>query len=212
MSHLTGTFTGIGVRPTFSSVTTPADDRVRLHFSEEMSPSAGGITLVGSYSLTPAGGSVARTIVRVELADTAEPTYVDLVLDGEMTIGTNNYTVTAPGTLTDLAGNVITGTLSRSFNGRGTRPFVHDVVSKEETIGKVKVFFSETVKQVSALNANDALRPANYSISGPTPVTVLSVAALTASAVELTVTGQAAGKDYTLTIANVEDLANNAIL
>jgi len=211
LPDITATFTGQGTLPTFAAVSCPADRTVRVTFSEPMDPSSGVLDL-GNYTLTAGVGAVTRSISSVQPDDVDGPSYVDLTLDGEMTIGTANYMVEVDAGFTDAVGNPIDGSLSRTFDGRGTRPFIADARTSETEVAKLRVIFSEAVKQVSAGNANDALNPANYTITGPSTVTVTGVASLSSSMVELSVVGQRAGLGrYTVQVENVEDLANNAV-
>jgi hypothetical protein len=211
LADITAAFIGQGTLPTFVSVTTPAERTVRVSFSEPMDPSSGVLDL-GSYTLTAGAGAVACAITEVRPDDPDAPSFVDLVLDGEMTIGTENYELAVDSGFTDVAGNTITGTLTRAFDGRGTRPRIIDAQADESALEKLRLTFSEPVKQVSAGNGDDALNPSNYAITGPSTVEILSVASLSSSMVELTVRGQRAGLGkYRVTVTAIEDLANNAV-
>lgn len=98
---LSATYTGIGIAPELTTGVALSRSTVRLEFSEAMSST--GLTTAGNYTITPAMGSDARTVTSV----TAESsTSIVLVLDGDMTPGTLNYTATAAN-VTDLAGNEI---------------------------------------------------------------------------------------------------------
>jgi len=206
----TGSWTGLGGDPTVSGASAIGFTKVRVSFSEPMESNA-ALVLAGNYTITEDVGSAARTVLSVAAEAVSNPNYVDLTLDGEMTIGTANYEVQVAN-VEDPGGNVIDPAGdSADFDGAGDRPSLVSVVSAEETITKVRVTFSEAVKQVSALNSDDALNPSNYGITGSSSVSVVSVASVSSSLVELTVSGQIAGGNYDLAVTSVEDLVGNAV-
>lgn len=94
----------------------------------------------------------------------------------------------------------------------GNRPDIQRVIAYYDDLTKLRVVFTKAVKQVSASNSDDALNPANYTITGPTPVTVTAVTAVQSNIVELSVSGQVVGSEYQLDVQNVEDLANNPVV
>lgn len=205
-----GSWIGAGADPQVSSAVATGEQSVRVTFSEPMKNNA-ALSTPANYVITPDGGSVARSVVSVTPEAVTDPTYVDLTLDGEMTIGTLNYNVSVSN-VEDVAGNPIdVAHDDTDFDGAGSTPTVVSATSREETIDKVQVVFSEEVKQVSESNPDDALNPANYAIVGDSVVSVLSVAGIDSKKVELTVSGQVAGGSYTVTVSNVEDLADNAV-
>jgi hypothetical protein len=101
---LSDTFVGIGVAPEVVSAFAETTRRVRVVFSEPMD-AASGIADSASYTITADVGSAARTVVSVSLEPAVSPTYVLLVLDGDLTVGTDNYNVAVDTTVTDAAGN-----------------------------------------------------------------------------------------------------------
>lgn len=199
MPHLVGSFVGGGTAPTVSATAT-ADTTVRAAFSEPMDPL--GLNLLGNFTLAPDAFSISRSIIRVLPEAAAFPTFVDLFLDGEMTIGVANYSLTIPGTFKDRAGNQIAAPLAVNFDGRGTRPFIVLASAAEERSNKVRVHWSEAVGSSAEVTAN-------YAITGPSIVSVLSVERLTSALIELTVSGQRVGSVYQLAPSQVKDLAGN---
>lgn len=116
---LTGSFTGVGISPTVSSAQATTSTTVRVTFSEGMKNNA-ALSNPASYTLTPAIGSTARAITVVTPQGVTDPTYVDLTLDGAMTTGILNYTITVSSSLEDAAGNPMdVGGLSDVFDGLG---------------------------------------------------------------------------------------------
>lgn len=205
-----GSWIGAGTDPRVSGAVATGVQTVRVTFNEPMKDNA-ALTTPGNYVITPDGGSVARSVSSVVQESVTDPTYVDLTLDGEMTAGTDNYNV-AVSSVEDVAGNPIDVAYDDAdFDGQGIVPTVLSAAANESAITKVQVRFSEDVKQVSASNPDDALNPNNYAIAGDTSVTVSSVATISASIVELTVSGQVAGGSYVVTVTSVEDLADNPV-
>src|SRR5687768_3991909 len=100
---LTGSFVGVGVRPRVLSATALTTSTVRVVFNEAMSNNA-ALVLAANYTITPAGGSAARTVTGVIVDGTSA---VVLQLDGDLTPGVNNYTVTVAAAVVDVAGNGI---------------------------------------------------------------------------------------------------------
>jgi len=166
-----------------------------------------------NYTLTPGGGGdVSRGVARLVAQGVTNPQWVDLILDGELTAGAGNYTVTIPdAVLLDAAGNPLAGT-SPSFDGAGAGPAIESVSMEGSDLGTLTVKFTKSVKQVSPNNSDDALNPSNYKISGPTPVSIQSVSSVGASTVALTVSGLVPAGLYRLTVLNVEDTSNNEVL
>jgi phage tail-like protein len=89
-------------------------------------------------------------------------------------------------------------------------------VAQASDIDKVRVQFSEAVKQTSASEANDALNPANYSVTPSefpaiTP-TIESVSTVSSTTVELTLGAPLSfGKLHTVQVSNVVDLSDNVL-
>lgn len=103
---ITGTFTGVGGLPTIASVRALTRNRIRATFSESMTNNA-ALLLPANYSITPDMGSTARTVTSV-IAYSSPAYYVDLVLSGDMTPGTDNYNVAvSTAGPTDVAGNTM---------------------------------------------------------------------------------------------------------
>ena len=78
MPHITGPFTGIGVAPYVLSALALSSSRVRLFFSERMSPT--GLATPGNYTITEDFGSDPRVVATVTLGHPTQPNYVDLQL------------------------------------------------------------------------------------------------------------------------------------
>lgn len=208
-----GTFQGQGEFPTVLSATTPAANVVRVHFSEQMS-AVGALTEPGNYTLEPAPGSVSRIITKATPENGVNPTYVDLILDGEMTKGVDNYTITVPAGMVDIAGNAMDpGARSAQFSGRASTLEIVFVWTPPP-FAFTRVFFSKAVKQVSSANADDALNPSNYTIAAESGerVTVLAVETVTPNIVQLQASGQIEGHKYTLVALNIQDLSNNVVI
>ena len=75
---------------------------------------------------------------------------------------------------------------------------------------RLRVTYSEAVVMTTA--ANGALNLANYSIVGPSTVTILSVSQVSDRVVDLVTSGMLAGTPgYDLTVVNVEDLDGNVV-
>lgn len=97
-------YSGIGVDPRVISASAQSPFRVRVVFSEQMADDA-ALSTPGNYVLTPAGGSVARSVLTV-VVPSGTTGYVTLLLDGALTPGTNNYELTVSN-VSDLAANPI---------------------------------------------------------------------------------------------------------
>jgi hypothetical protein len=65
--------------------------------------SATGLTTIGNYTLTPQGGSLARTITGITIENAVA---VVVTVNLALSVGTNAYTVVVAG-VTDVAGNAI---------------------------------------------------------------------------------------------------------
>jgi hypothetical protein len=112
--------------------------------------------------------------------------------------------------ITDIVGNILDPAHDNVDFGVTIAAVVSITVQAySDNLTVVRVTYSKAVKQVDPGNADDALNPANYSITGG--VTVSAGATISSTVVELTVSGQVLGHTYTLTVANVEDLSNNVV-
>lgn len=202
-----GSWTGVGVKPQVSAVVW-ISSYLRVTFSEAMTKNATFLA-TSSYVLTPGGGSVAVSVSSVVSGPGANPIYIDLLLNKSLTIGVNNYTMTVSGSIIDKAGNTMNaGYVATVFSGNAARATI-TATPFATNLTRLRIQYSVPVKQVSASNADDALKPGNYSITGG--VTVSSVATLNTSLVELTVANQVINTSYTVTVSNVQDLSNNAV-
>lgn len=136
MTHLRGSFTGIGIAPQVSAVAALSPTIVRCHFSEAMRLDS-ALTLIANYTLTAAIGSVSRSILSVTPEGVANPTYVDLGLSGRMTQGVTNYTLSvALGQASDLGANTLDPAAhSKTFNGLGLVVGQLDADAVPNTIG-----------------------------------------------------------------------------
>lgn len=164
-----------------------------------------------NYTLVADVGSVSLGVVSVtpEVTDCVNPNYVDLTLSGEMTTGTLNYNLQISNVKNLFDVEIVAPDDNKDFNGQGFSPGAIRV--QVLSLTEIEVFFSESVKQVSALNPDDSLNPGNYLISGSSVVTVSSVMSVNSSQVKLTVTGMTNPGSYLLTLQNIRDLANNLI-
>lgn len=198
---------GVGLAPSVSSAAATVL-HVRVTFSEGMTNNA-LLRAITSYAFAPGGGAVAVNALTVTPEPVAYPTYVDVTLDTHLTIGSGNYTVTVNAGLVDKAGNTINPAgLSAVFDGVAYQDtFV--VLTIPTSLTRLRVIYSWPVKQVNPANPDDALNPANYTVTGG--VTVTSVSTVSSTEVELVVSGQQYGQSYTMGISNVEDVSNNVI-
>lgn len=196
--------------PTVVSVVVLSSDRLRVTFSVPMENDAALIN-PANYTITPVGMSSARLVVTVtpQVTECENPDYVDLTLNGEMTTGILNYNLLASN-VKNLFGVVITSPDDNlDFSGQGTPPSAYRAVPI--TLTTIQVFFTEPVKQVSAGNPDDALNPANYTVTGTSAVTVTGVASINPSVVELTLAGTVTPGSYELTLSGIRDLNNNLV-
>ncbi len=96
-------FNGIGVLPQVANASALTSQRVRVQFSEAMRQDA-ALTTPANYTITPDGGSAARTVLSVVSSGDDE---VILILDGALTVGVDNYNVQVALTVADVAGNTL---------------------------------------------------------------------------------------------------------
>lgn len=118
MSHLAGSFTGLGDTPEITAAKATTGTTVRVTFSEPMRTL--GLATPASYAIIAAPGSAARTVTAVAASTIGDA--VTLTLDGPMTAGADNYTVRATG-LADRAGNPLVPPVNEAiFNGVAVTP------------------------------------------------------------------------------------------
>lgn len=156
-----------------------------------------------SYTFTAPAGAALPIVTSVAILSNTE---VLLTISTELVQG-GSYTVTLAAQATQSL-NVIEGNVATpaGFSGTGVLPTAVSATPLNSTT--VRVVFSEAVRQVSAVNADDALNPANYSIPF---LTVTSVQSENAETVRLLTSTQVPSTLYTITIANIKDLAGNTI-
>ena len=201
-----GTWTGVGVAPRLLTVTW-LSPHLRVTFNEAMTKDATFLA-AGSYILTT-GTGVAVTVSSTVSGPGVNPTYIDLVLNKSLTIGTANYTMTVNSAIMDKASNIMDVSYSALvFNGNAVRATII-AIPFASNLNVLRIQYSVPVKQVSPSNADDALKPTNYSITGG--VSISSVAHITSSCVVLSVVGQVINVDYVVTVSNVQDLSNNVV-
>lgn len=111
------------------------------------------------------------------------------------------YNVVIPGGFRGVSDSAYAGPISANFTGVAAAPIATQVTPVTATL--LRLVFSE------AVNENDALDPANYSVAPP--LQVLSVQKETQSIYLLTTAPQDANVLYTLTVSNIRDLAGNII-
>lgn len=106
-------FVGVGIRPSVANAQAITEQRVRVRFTEAMRADAELLDAT-NYTITPDGGSAARTVVSVSIdADDS----VILHLDGVLTFGQANYNVAVALTVADVAGNTLTNPDDADFDG-----------------------------------------------------------------------------------------------
>lgn len=151
-------WTAVGTPPAVSSAMPVDSTTVRVNFSEGMSPTA-ALSSVGSYSFDPdLGGAVVSPVSAVPEA-VSQPTYVDVYLSSEMTLGVD-YTLSVDDSLEDAAGNPMDAlSLTAEFTGVGVLPTVESAVLLSEG-RRLRVTFSEPMRRDSALTT-----PSNYTFN-----------------------------------------------
>jgi hypothetical protein len=159
------------------------------------------------YSVTPPAGAQSVTVVS---ALQVSPTLIRLTLSATEFKAASTYTI-----------NVQAATVFTT-RGRGndsaavpvsipsaTSPKISSVSSVNRN--KVRVTFTEPVRQVSSANSDDALNPANYSVSFEgDPLTISSVESVSSTVVDL-ITEDQDDVVYDITITGVTDLAGNEV-
>lgn len=117
---------------------------------------------------------------------------------------TGSYTLNYPqGIVSYLDGSPFVGPFTHVYSNVGVIPFLTMVRGVDARA--LDVVFSE------AVNLQDALTPSNYTITGPSTVTVTSVEKQTDQAFRLNTTVQVRNGSYVLQASNIRDLAGNAI-
>jgi hypothetical protein len=123
MSRLLGSFTGSGIQPQVTGAVADTLTSVRVTFSESMLNN-GALLTPANYVITHALGSSNRSVSAVSVLS---PIEVILTLDGLLSPGTLNYTVTVALAVSDPAGNTL-DPAHRAANFSGpedvTAPFV----------------------------------------------------------------------------------------
>ena len=199
-------FTGIGVSPEISAIAwvaePPLTPTIRVFFSEDMG--ATGLLDPDNYEVT--GGPLAVTVVDVDPWIVGEDSVVLTLGGGEMKIGAPYFAKVHD--VVDKAGNTISPNPDQmAFLGKGIRPTVVSAELLDEY--HIRVTFDEAMKVEAALTLKT-----NYSVAGPTVITVNSVAVVVGSddkQVDLTVSGTFTTGIYEVTVVNVRDLAENTI-
>lgn len=117
--RLLASFTGTGVLPQLASAVAITSRKVKLTFSELMLNNGAYVSPL-NYVITHALGSANRTVASVLALSQTE---VQLTLDGDMTAGVLNYTVTVSLLLEDIAGNTINPAFrALDYNGIAPSP------------------------------------------------------------------------------------------
>ncbi len=196
--HNTTTFTGTDVAPQVASAASLDYQTLHIVFSENMD--ATGLDTPGNYTYTCPGSLTLTT----NTATIISTTTVELTVNEEMRTGDANYTVTADGSLKDLAGNPLDPAHdSATFNGIGIAPQVSSAV--EINLLHVDVTFNEPVDTTTAEIAG------NYMVSGASSPLVTNASKTAPGVVRLTLAENLVVGDYTITVINVTDLAGNVI-
>lgn len=113
---LFATFPGTGFAPTIVLAGANGSTRIRVRFSELMSPSS-GLLVAASYTLTALGASTPRSVSSVSAMGVDEPSTVELLLSGPLSPGANGYSLDVAGTLADVAGNPLGSPPSQPITG-----------------------------------------------------------------------------------------------
>jgi len=184
-----------------------ADGKLRLTFSVAVVVSE-TLLAPASYTIGAPAGAVAPTVVTVTAAGTTSTSTVDLVLLGGLVNG-GAYTVTVAAGAARGADYTLyseNAADAAGWVGTATGLTVEAVFAVSNV--SMRVLFSSTVRQADAGAADDALNPANYTVTG---LTVSGVRALSPRYVEIQTTAQVPGQVYPWAVANVKDTAGNAV-
>src|SRR3990167_9750269 len=171
MTHLTGSFLGIGTNPTVTAIVPINEESVRIFYSTLMSSSV-IFNSTSSYSIIPTG-SVSLTAISISPEAATYPNYVDLLFDKEMTNGVSNYSLNLNSGIVDYLNQGITP-LSYSFSGYGTPPYVDDVYiptsingsSSDNITFKLLDAFSTVNSSSINVQITQGTGSAQYAISG----------------------------------------------
>jgi len=140
-----------GFTPPDMTAATPTDlDTLVVSFSEEVT--GAGLTAPLSWSLVNEATLSPKTITGIvqTAPDTLEISTAFMEQDTQ-------YRITAPATITDVAGNPI-GVRTLLFTT------AHYLTAYHESEQGLRIVFNAAVKQVNDLEADDALNTANYSV------------------------------------------------
>ncbi|CAB4127333.1 hypothetical protein UFOVP75_144 [uncultured Caudovirales phage] len=151
-----------------------------------------GNVFLNSHALDPTNWSIATS-----------PSVTNVVVDGTIVHLTvtphdagSSYIVTAPTGITNGDGQDLSSPFTASYTGVGSVVVLNSVRGVD--IRTVDIVFNLPVVKSQALD------PANYAITGPSPVQVLSVAYQTDHDFRLTTTAQLLSSAYTITVSNVQ--------
>lgn len=115
-----------------------------------------------------------------------------------------SYTLQVPrGVVDSTSGVELIPPRSHGYVGIGVLPTIVNVRGIDERT--FEVVFSEPVRE------DDATTPANYTVTGPTSVSVVSGVKVTDVTYSLTTTPQNRLASYTVEVENVRDLVDNSI-
>lgn len=161
-----------------------------------------------SYAVVVPVGSAPVAVASVSILSS---TSVHVYLSGGMVEG-GLYTLSVPSVIARAVDNGGSNeALAISFYGVGSVLTISSVVPVSNT--QLRVMFSAPVRMVSSSNIDDALRKENYvitKVSPATPLSVISVARYSDTAVMVTTADQEATQ-YNLVISNVKDLTGNVV-
>jgi len=186
-------FTGIGVAPQVSSATALTAFTVRIVFNEAMKNDV-ALTTPSNYNFTD---GLAATLVERESATWVKVTVNEMVQS-------HSYTVTVTG-VKDVADNPLDPAHDEAtFGGIGEAPQLEDYIVPE-TDYLFYIFYNETVQPLEAEDKD------NYTLV-PDLGGIVSVTQVTGTKYLVETTNvQEVGVSYTLTVADVHDLAGNLI-
>lgn len=156
-----------------------------------------------NYSIAPPVGAPSLIVTSVTKVSSAA---VRLVCSGD-TVNGGVYTISIAAVTAIALDNMATNsTQGQTYAGISDLPYVTSAYADGNQ--SVEVFFSKPVRMVSPSNTDDALRPTNYSIPS---LTVRSVVGRSSSSVQL-ITDVQQVTTYTLTLANIKDIAGNVVV
>ncbi|MCL4439238.1 MAG: Ig-like domain-containing protein [Firmicutes bacterium] len=177
--------------PQVVSASAPTDHNVDVVFNEPLNPASA--QTISNYSISP-GLNITGAVLQADNKTVRLTTATQV-------FGTN-YTVTV-NNVSDISGNAMTTPGTAAFTGVDTTP--PTVISATPVSDNtVNIKFSESVDLATAQNV------ANYSIS-PSLAVTSAVLQADLQTVQLTTANQTYGTNYTVTAANVKDIAGNVI-